>query len=537
LGIAGFICLLLAAPRPAAADNQVDLTSLPPVLSAGPWFERLACSASRCLWFYSRHMGGCSFSDCSVHAVVLTDRKSKPLCSLDWEQHTGTPAGWFPEGRPAQILAPTELLRDNGVGGEAWDPGLDTTLIEVHELIANKDGSECGLKAPRWHSQQRMLRLHGKIAAGSRRGSLRLQPRPSDALLAKARARCGAAADESEWDRERQGEELVQLDYRCEGGPCLLVMGRESAHRGEDVALCALRIADDRIDALPILELVTGSAAYYRREKGRSCFTSIDGGIRGDNPGDEACLSASDPVRMAFADPAGAQLEWANPYPARRGPSIEEGFAGVPKVHAESAFHVAWGAGAWRGEGDASLRWKALHFEDQIIVRAAVRDDVVVPLDRKRAAVDTDHLELELGQARQRRRGARRGSSQVRSRKPAVDKLTAPAERIKLAALLAPEGRVKVRLWQISSYLEDVEQDTVAPGAGTWKLTKDGYQVELALPLSWVRERIHAAGDLAFSLYASDADEGRQKAIIGTSGVLQLWDEFPPTIDEYLRRR
>jgi hypothetical protein len=35
---------------------------------------------------------------------------------------------------------------------------------------------------------------------------------------------------------------------------------------------------------------------------------------------------------------------------------------------------------------------------------------------------------------------------------------------------------------------------------------------------------------------ASDADEkGRQKTLMGTEGTLYLWDEYPPTIEEYLR--
>jgi hypothetical protein len=275
-----------------------------------------------------------------------------------------------------------------------------------------------------------------------------------------------------------------------------------------------LEVREQQVRLLPIEKLVE-HADQLQLGKGRACFVDSEGGIRG-GPGDEQCISRDMPGRMAFLDTQGLHLEGGRGYPVRKADSTAEGRKLAPVVHAFTAAQVTWGLEAWRGEKDLSLAWQAMRVGEALQLHVEVDDDMLLPLDSGKA-VNTDHLELDFWP-----------SQEAAYKKQGM--------LLKLGVLLAGEGRAQVRAWKRRAGGQDQDVDEEYPASGTWARTERGYVVDVSLPVEPLREQLGPQPPFVLGMMASDADEkGRQETLLGTRGSLRFWDEYPPTIEEYLR--
>jgi hypothetical protein len=461
--------------------------------------QRLDCGSQLCVWRVSQYMGGCSLEDCNSHDLVVSDLKGRALEAFT--SYAPLSAVRFVGARQIELTTPSDLI-EHSPGGKPWDAGIGTTLMKRRLLTVSADGARfVSGSGEAWFSPERHRKLQRLLFPPSKAPEEPgLKSPVPDAVLTKAQAACGSEA------------KLEALHHECHKGTCLLVLG-EKAEESLRLA-CALEVKAQQVRLLPIDTLVQG-ADEFSLSTSRFCFVNSIGGIRGQ-PGDEQCISREQPGRMAFVETQGLHLESGEGYPVRRVGSLAAGRELAPAVHAFTALHVSWGDHAWRGEKDLSLVWQAMRAGDALQLHVEVDDDVLVPLD-KGAAVHTDHLELEFW-----------GPQGFPHEKKGV--------RLKLGALLAGEGKVRVRVWKRGKDSQERDVDEAYAATGTWAQTQRGYTVDLALPLEALRKELATQRPWDFTLRASDADDkGRQKTLLGTRGSLRFWDEYPPTIEEYLR--
>jgi hypothetical protein len=461
--------------------------------------QRLDCGSQFCVWHVSQYMGGCSGEDCNSHDLVVSDLKGRALeASTNFAPLS---AVRFVGARQIELATPSDLIEHNP-GGKPWDPGIGTTLIKRRLLTLSPDGAQfVSDSGEAWFSSERHKKLQQLLfPPGKAPEQPGLKSRVNQAVLPKAQAACGSEA------------QLEVLHHECHKESCLLVLGEKAE---ESLRLgCVLEVKGQQVSRLPIDKLVE-NADEFSLDASRYCFVWSGGGIRG-GPGDEQCISRAQPRRMAFVETKGLHLESGEGYPVRKADSLAAGRELAPTVHAFTALHVSWGDHAWRGEKDLSLVWQAMRVGDALQLHVEVDDDVLVPLD-KGAAVHTDHLEFEFW-----------GPQGFPHEKKGV--------RLKLGALLAGEGKVQVRVWKRGKDAQDRDVDEAYAATGTWARTQRGYTVDLSLPVEALRKELATQRPWDFTLQASDADEkGRQKALMGTRGSLRFWDEYPPTIEEYVR--
>jgi hypothetical protein len=462
--------------------------------------ERLACGSQFCVWHVSQYMGGCSGDDCNSHDLVVSDLKGRALEASTSFAPRSTVRFLGP--RQIELVTPRDLITRNP-GGKPWDAGIGATLMQRRLLTLSPDGGTFVADSQEaWFSPERHKKLQRLLyPPGRTPEEPGLKSPVPGAVLAKALAVCV-----SEF-------KLEALHHECRKGTCLLVLG-EKVEEGLRLG-CALEVKAEQVRRLPIDKLIEG-VDQFSLDKSRLCFVWSYGGIRGQ-PGDEQCVSRAQPGRMAFVETQGLHLESGEGYPVRKAGSVAAGRELAPTVHAFTAAHVRWGRDAWRGEKDLSLTWQALRAGDALELRVEVDDDVLVPFD-KDAAVHTDHLELDF--------------RALEDSRPVSRKV-----HLKLGVLLAAEGKARFRLWkrEAAGKVEDLDEEYAA--TGTWTRTERGYTVNVSLPIGPLSKELGGSRPAwKFSLMASDADEkGRQKTLLGTEGTLRLWDEYPPTIEEYLR--
>ncbi|WNG59508.1 hypothetical protein F0U59_35955 [Archangium gephyra] len=255
-----------------------------------------------------------------------------------------------------------------------------------------------------------------------------------------------------------------------------------------------------------ILEEASG-ASFLELTPTSYVFTHCDGayGTRGT----QYAVSRTRPDQKPFTATQGLHVEGSEPYPVRQAKSVQAARALAPTVHAYTRAHITWGRDAWRDERDLSLAWQLMRVGPELRLHAEVEDDVLVPFSTG-TGVHSDHLELAVG-----------GDS---------------AGSFKLGVRLAPEGRLQVRLWQRKEgdTMRDVEE-AFAAASGTWRRRERGYEVDLTLPLSSVQDPA-SPYSRRLTVLVSDADTaGKQETLMGHTGTLRFWSEYPPSAEEYQR--
>ncbi len=492
---------LLCAGGDALADPPVEPgTLVREAEETGGSAQRLACGPKFCVWHVSQYMGGCSGEDCSSHDLVVSDLKGRALeAGTSFEKQSTVR---FVGPHQIELVAPSELISRNP-GGLPWDAGIGATLMQRRLLTVSPDGAKfVSDSGPVWLAPERHKKLQRLLyppAATPEEPGLKAPV--TDAVLAKALAACAS------------GEKLEALHHECRKGTCFLVLGGKTER--DLPPLCVVEVKGQQVMPLPISGLVE-SADRFSLDRSRYCFVLSYGGVKGQ-PGDEQCISRAQPGRMAFVETKGLHLESGEGYPVRKASSVAAGRELAPTVHAYTAAHVSWGLGSWQGEKDLSLAWQAVRVGELLELHVEVSDDVLVPFE-KDPAVHTDHLELDVWGLEESR--------------PLSKKV-----RLKLGVLLASDGKARLRLWkrEANGKVENLDEEYAAKG--TWARTARGYTVEMSLPVGPLREALALSRpSWRLLLVASDADEkGRQKTLLGTEGTLRLWDEYPPTIEEYLR--
>ena len=160
---------------------------------------------------------------------------------------------------------------------------------------------------------------------------------------------------------------------------------------------------------------------------------------------------------------------------------------------------MAWGRSHWEGARDLSFRFQAV-VGDRLELRVEVIDDVVA-LEATRA-IDRDHLEVGLP-----------GS-----------------ENTRLGLILQSDSLVATRRWERT----DPKQrfvDEPFEAQGHWTRTATGYLVRWSIDVARLGPR--KGPGAAFELRVSDADGRGQESLLGVSGGLGLWSEYPPTFEEW----
>lgn len=463
--------------------------------------QRLDCGSQFCVWHVSQYMGGCSLEDCNSHDLVVSDLKGRALKAFT--SFAPLSAVRFVGARQIELVTPSDLI-EHSPGGKPWDAGIGTTLMKRRLLTVSPDGARfVSDSGEAWFSPERHKKLQRLLFPPSKAPEEPgLKSPVTEVVLAKARAACGSE------------EKPEALHHECHKGTCLLVLGVKSEESQGPRLACVLEVKAQQVRLLPIDKLVEG-ADEFSLSTSRLCFVNSTGGLRGTS-GDEQCISRAQPGRMAFVETQGLHLESTRLYPVRKADSLAAGREFAPTVHAFTALHVRWGDHAWRGEKDLSLAWQAMRLGDVLQLHVEVDDDVLVPLG-KGAAVHTDHLEL--------------GFRGLQGSQP---RLT--VSHLKLVVLLAGEGRARFRLWKREAHGKGQELDEEYAATGTWVRTERGYAVDVSLPIGPLRKELASSLRIwGLSLVASDADEkGRQKTLMGTEGTLVFWNEYPPTIEEYL---
>lgn len=70
-----------------------------------------------------------------------------------------------------------------------------------------------------------------------------------------------------------------------------------------------------------------------------------------------------------------------------------------------------------------------------------------------------------------------------------------------------------------------------------WRRSERGYGVDHSLPLASVQEGEVLLGS-GFTVSVSDADEaGQQETLMGNTGMLRFWTEYPHTVEEFQSSR
>lgn len=467
--------------------------------------RRMLCDSVShvCAWHLTQSMGGCSGDDCSHHFLVLTNGYFQKLGASSELEANAVPR--FPGNRQLELISSVSLIEKNP-GGRPRDAGIPPILLRRQLLTFSADGSKFEDESgPDWISPERKEQLQKLLALPGESGPPAPPAPVSEALRAQAQKACGVP------------EPLAVTHYECRkgAGSCVLVLGGKSGD--QEQPLCVVQIKGKEVRALPIQKLVP-QADEFSLLASAYCFVFSTGGYYGQS-GDEQCISRERPGHMAFVETKGVHLESAEGYPVRKAASVAEGFQLAPTVHAFTVAQLRWGkrnAESWRDEKDLSLSWQAVRVGEALHFHVEVTDDVFLPLGEGRA-VRSDHLELTLWQSRE-----------------AVFKKKGP--HLQLAVLLAGEGQAQVRLWERFKDGKDRNVDEAYSAKGTWTRTPGGYTVDLALPVEPLRKELAASQPWGLELMASDADDQEgQKALLGTRGAFPLWDDYPPTIEEYVR--
>ncbi|MFY2564494.1 hypothetical protein ACN469_43295 [Corallococcus terminator] len=176
------------------------------------------------------------------------------------------------------------------------------------------------------------------------------------------------------------------------------------------------------------------------------------------------------------------------------------------EVVAETRARLRYGARAWSGPADSSVRLRLLHDADGMLLAARVRDDRVVPLARGVPGVGTDHLELDFSH-----QGIRHA---------------------RYALLLGTDRKVSLRQWR-DRRGRDV--DWPLESQCVWAPEDGGYAVECRIPNGVILFIPAVPGTSWFSVWGSDADQpGTQKTLMGALLSESFVSEVRPTLEEAL---
>ncbi|MFY0570894.1 sugar-binding protein [Archangium lansingense] len=434
----------------------------------------------------------------------MTDRKGKLLgASSDQADLSGGRAR-FLGPRQVEFVGLVSLEDNNGDDpeGRRREVGFGAALMMRRLITLSQDGSAITSDTREWLAPTHHALLERRL--NNQRAGIepKIKGRMHDAVLAKARTVCGSEGN----------EELKPTLYECHGGGvCVLVLDRVSGDRSSEESSCVLKVKEGNVERLPLGTLmgVDDESYKFSLESARYCFTCTICGFRGSS-GNTQCVSRERPDRMAFVETAGLHVDSGEFYPVRQAGSSAAGAAAALTVHAYTMAHVSWGLDNWKNAKDLSLAWQAMRVGEDLRFHAEVEDDVLLPASDG-PFVHSDHLELDF---------------------------KGPRAHLKLGVLLAADGQLQVRLWKQGAAGQEREVDEEYAAAGTWSKTERGYRVEVSLPLAPLRESLGAQKTLSFEMVASDADgKKRQETLLGNSGSLDFWDEYPPTIEEYTRVR
>ena len=380
--------------------------------------------------------------------------------------------------------------------GRRREVGFGAAMVRRGVMTLSQDGSKITSDTREWLSPKHHAWLERRLNSQRVSARPKLKGRIPDAVLAKARKVCDSEGN----------EEVKPTLYECHGGGvCVLVLDTSSDEDTE--SSCVLTVKNGNVEHLKLGTLLgeDDSPYVFSLDVARYCFTCTLCGYRGSRGGTQ-CISRERPDHMAFVETAGLHVDSGESYPVHKAGSAQAGAAAALTVHAYTLGHVSWGLDHWRDAKDLSLAWQAIRVGEDLRFLAEVEDDVLQPMGEG-PAVHSDHLELDF---------------------------EGPRAHLKLGVLLAADGQVKLRLWKQGAPGQVREVDEEYAGAGTWSKTERGYRVEVSLPLAPLREALGPLKTYRFGMVASDADEKKQQeTLLGNSGSLDFWDEYPPSIEEY----
>ncbi|MFY2562924.1 hypothetical protein ACN469_35350 [Corallococcus terminator] len=448
--------------------------------------SRVACEGRFCLWRIVEELGPCAAYRCSNEWMYLTDRSGRTLGATLSLARTGEVSLRFLDPTHVELLFWDDAQR---MFPPVIDNGVDSTRAERSLLEVSQDGKKfTSVASPGREGTQPVAPTEGpKVAL----------PKPlprmpvGKKLLARARALCPSE------------EPLHPRDYVCRDGTCLLVLAQEEEAREAESSInppfCFLQVTGGNLRPVAIstdATLVAIRPFEYVFSAGLGPYGSYE---------EVEAISRLHPGRMSFVDTTGLHVQGASRYPVREAKTVEAARGIAPTVHASTPVHIPWGQKTWRDSDDLSLAWQLFRVGKTLRLHVEVLDDQVVPLGEA-AGIHSDHLELSVA---------------------AHDAHGNASEPRKLGILLAADGKVETRRWTKS---EDLP---TASAHGTWQRTERGYTVDLTLPVE-VSEGQESPRTAHVSVMVSDADaRKRQETLMGHSGTLHFWKEYPPTIDEY----
>ncbi|MBN9686963.1 MULTISPECIES: hypothetical protein [unclassified Corallococcus] len=486
------------AQEESAPRRLVEFESPDPLL--GESVRRKDCRGAFCVWHVHNALGPCSTDYCANDALVITDREGRVLWEPGTRQdtliHRTTRDVRFIAERTLQVLDFNPPFHGEyyDSSAPAQDSGVDESSVSHTVFRLSPDGRKVtqDLKAARllaWRGA-RSTPTPAPAPAPSESPQL-LSPVP-EASLAKALEVCGA-------------EHTVPLHHECHGDTCTLLVTPPGEDEGRcDGFVCPVVLKNGQVWPLPF---DTGMAVFEQVTRTEYVFTQCDGpyGSRGSR----SSFSRLRPDAMAFVPTQGLHVNGGQPYPVRQAASIKAARALAPTAHAYTRIHIAWGKDAWRDKQDLALAWQVMRVGEALWLHAEVDDDVVVPFTPGAAGRGSDHLELTVSHR---------------------------AGGFKLGVLLEPGGGLQVRRWQKQVETGMKEEDEAFLGAeGGWRRTRYGYEVDLRLPLTAVRDP-QSPLRTELAVFVSDADQaGKQETLMGHQGSLRFWTEYPPSTEEYLR--
>ncbi|MFE8601936.1 DOMON domain-containing protein [Archangium violaceum] len=501
------VCLLLLsgagraqAPSPEPDERLVE-GSAPDGLTRN---HRLACGDKFCVWSSTDSLGPCFVGTCYATRLVVTDRKRKPLGVFLDETSLIDRRVRFVGPHQVEFVGLVSLEENNGDDPERRrrEVGFGAAMMWRRLITLSPDGSKITSDIRESLSPKHYALLNRRLESQRAPSEPKIKVPIPDAVLVKARTLCGSEGEEG----------MKPTLYECHGGgACVLVLDKTSERSPSEKFSCALRVKNDNVEHLELGTLLWEDEQQYvfSLDATRYCFTCTLCGFRGSSGGTQ-CISRERPDHMAFLATAGLHVDSVQSYPVQQAGSASAGAASALTVHAYTVAHVSWGLDNWRDAKDLSLAWQAMRVGEDLRFQVEVEDELLQPIGDG-PAVHSDHLELDF---------------------------TGPRAHLKLGVLLAAEGKAQLRLWNRGEGMKEREVDEPYAATGTWSKTKRGYRVEVSLPLAPLREALGDKKTYDFSMVASDADEKkRQETLLGNSGSLDFWDEYPPAIEEYNRVR